>query len=176
MQFPVYTQQRRLSCGPSCIKILMEFFDIKNDITEDQIAHTCFTTHYTGTIAKWLLRWLKKHLPNHKHTFITHADKDTLIEYLKSWNPAILLYMVDRIQSPHVDDPKWNYYGLHYTVAYKIEGNHVWLSNPFWFIEKITIEDLRDRMSLDNKYLGRKEKVLVKLWIVKKHTIIFTTS
>lgn len=172
MTISSYTQHHRLSCGPACIKILMDFFDIKNTCSEEIVAKSCYTTSLTGTLPYWVIRWLRKHLPECWHSLIYNADIEQLLAHLRSWNPAILMYMVDRDTNPYNWEIWSDLYWLHYSVAYELQWDTILLNNPFWFLDEININILWDRMSLDNKFLDNKEKLLLFLWIIRRHTAI----
>ena len=171
----MYTQQRKLSCWPSCIIILMQYFGYKKIPTEKSLRRKCWVNTYTGTLPRRFKTVATKELQNMNVHYSCHTTKEQLSEHLRE-NPAMVLHMVDRNMSPHcadVDIKNQDPYGLHYAVATGIQSNVVTIHNPFGYIEEIDIDELRERMSFDNQYVSWQEKVLLALGMIRKHTVFF---
>ncbi len=166
-------QTHKYSCWPCCILMALDHFWIEHQYSELDIMKMCWVSSYKWTTPHWVYNILRKLLPEwkwYKCTLHTYWDLETFIKQ-DNQSIDICLTMYERNKNPNHSNTNTDHFGMHYIIA-QLDWNIIHMHNPFWFEQEFSLEAFRDRMSLDKKYLDRKEKRLIRLWIVKPYTWI----
>lgn len=167
------TQTHKYSCWPCCICIALEYFDIEHICTENKLIKECGVNSFKWTSPKTLYNVISNNFPSDWSFEITLYEYGNLETFMKEdtiHSVDICLTMYEREKNPlWADHLEKNKFGMHYIFVLH-DGRDAQTNNPFWFEENIPIERLRDRMSLHRDYLIWKEKLLIRLWIIKPFT------
>jgi len=115
MDFPYHHQQKFNTCGPACMRMVLEAFGIKK--SEQELAKTLKTSIFKGTLHKNIIRaaWLY----DLRYASFSNATVKDLKEFQSKGYQIIVCYR-----------PPEDFY--HYAVLKEIDGEYVHFYDPWY--------------------------------------------